>query len=85
MSNRIFDSSSVERLSTLVRIARDNGLAISIDFIGTSPGHQIFGETWLVQIYDEKERLVVSAHAKNPNDVIKKVHENWFAKTAPKI
>lgn len=84
MSNRIFDASSVDKLSTLVKIAKDNGLAISIDFMGTSPGHNIYGETWIIQIYDEKERLVISANAKTANDAIRKVHENWFTKTSPR-
>ena len=84
MSNRIFDVSAIEKLSTLVSIAKDNGLAVSIDFIGSSPKHKIDGETWIVQIYDEQERLVVSANAKTANEAVRKVHENWFAKTSPR-
>lgn len=79
MSNRIFDASSVEKLSTLVSIARDNSLAVSIDYIGNSKD-----DLWIVQIFDIQERLVVSGNGKTAIEAIRRVHDNWFNKTAPK-
>ena len=79
MSNRIFDASSVDKLSTLISIAKDNDLAVSIDFIGNSKGG-----LWIVQIFDAEERLVVSANGKTAVEAIRKLHDNWFSKAAPK-
>ncbi|MFN4894192.1 MAG: hypothetical protein ACK5HO_00225 [Pseudomonadota bacterium] len=84
MLTRIFDAPSVDKLSTLVSIAKDNGLAVSIDFIAGSRKSKIDTEIWIVQIYDKDERLVVSANGKTANDAIRRLHENWFSKTAPK-
>lgn len=79
MSNRIFDASSVEKLSTLINIAKENSLAVSIDYLGSSKDG-----LWIVQIFDLQERLVVSANAKTAVEAIRKIHDNWFSKTAPK-
>lgn len=79
MSNRIFDASSVDKLSTLISIAKDNNLAVSIDYLGSSRD-----EVWIVQIFDLQERLVVSANGKSAIEAIRKVHDNWFNKAAPK-
>lgn len=79
MSNRIFDASSVDKLSTLVAIAKDNGLAVTLDFIGSGKE-----DLWIVQIFDLKERLIVSANAKTANDAVRRLHDNWFSKAAPK-
>lgn len=76
VSNRIIDFSALDKLSTIVSIAKEHGLAISIDFIG---------DLWIVQMFDQQERLVISANADNPSSAISKVHENWLRKTAPKI
>lgn len=79
MSNRIFDAQSVDKLSMLVSIAKDNGLAVSMDYLGSSRD-----DLWIVQIFDIQERLVVSANGKTAMEAIRKIHENWFTKTAPK-
>lgn len=79
MSNRIFDASSVDKLSALISIAKDNGLAVSIDFLGS-----VKDSLWIVQIFDLQERLVVSGNGKTAIDAIRRVHDNWFSKTAPK-
>ena len=79
MSNRIFDASSVDKLSALIAIAKDNSLAVSMDFLGNSKD-----EMWIVQIFDLQERLIVSANGKSAIEAIRKVHDNWFTKTAPK-
>lgn len=79
MSNRIVDTPSVEKLSTLVAIAKENSLAVSIDYLGSTRD-----DIWIVQIFDIQERLVVSANGKSLPEVIRRVHENWFTKTAPK-
>ncbi len=79
MSNRIVDTPSVEKLSTLVAIAKENSLAVSIDYLGSTRD-----DIWIVQIFDIQERLVVSANGKSLPEVIRRVHENWFIKTAPK-
>lgn len=79
MSNRIFDASSVEKLSTLINIAKENSLAVSMDYLGSSKDG-----LWIIQIFDLQERLVVSANAKTAVEAIRKIHDNWFSKTAPK-
>jgi uncharacterized membrane protein YqjE len=79
VSNRIFDTPSVDKLSTLVAIARDNGLAMSIDFLGGCKDN-----LWIIQIFDSQERLVVSANAKTVIEAVSKIHTNWFVKTSPK-
>ena len=79
MSTRIIDGSSADKLSTLVSIARDNNLAVSIDYLGSSRD-----DLWIVQIFDIQERLVVSSNGKTLIEAIRKIHENWFTKTAPK-
>lgn len=78
MSTRIIDIQSLEQLSALVEIAKDSGLAISIDYMPQL-------EAWIIQLFDAQERLIVSANAKNPNDAIRKVYSNWFSKTGPKL
>jgi hypothetical protein len=79
VSNRIFDASSVEKLSTLINIAKENSLAVSMDYLGSSKDG-----LWIIQIFDLQERLVVSATAKTAVEAIRKIHDNWFSKTAPK-
>lgn len=79
MSNRIFDAASVDKLSALISIAKDNSLAVSIDFLGNSKDGM-----WIIQIFDLQERLVVSGNGKTAIEAIRKVHDNWFSKTAPK-
>ncbi len=79
MSNRIFDASSVDKLSTLISIAKDNSLAVSIDYLGGSRN-----DLWIIQIFDIQERLVVSANGKTAMEAVRRIHESWFAKTAPK-
>lgn len=79
MSNRIIDAPSVEKLSTLIGIAKDNSLAVSIDYLGGAKN-----DLWIVQIFDIQERLVVSANGETLMEAIRRIHENWFNKTAPK-
>jgi hypothetical protein len=79
VSTRIIDGSSADKLSTLVSIARDNNLAVSIDYLGSSRD-----DLWIVQIFDIQERLVVSSNGKTLIEAIRRIHENWFTKTAPK-
>ena len=79
MSNRILDVSSVDKLSALISIAKDNGLAVSIDYLGGTRD-----EIWIVQVFDLQERLVVSANGKTAMEAIRRIHENWFTKTSPK-
>lgn len=79
MSNRILDASSVDKLSTLVNIAKENGLAVSIDYLGGSRD-----DLWIIQIFDLQERLVISANGKTAMEAIRKIHEGWFTKTSPK-
>lgn len=85
MSNRILDVTAIDRLSTLAAIARDNGLSISIDFINTENKNGVGVDLWIVQVYDNDERLVVSGRGKSAVEAIKVVHENWFAKHLPKV
>jgi hypothetical protein len=79
VSNRIIDAPSVDKLSTLVSIAKDNGLAVSIDYLGGARN-----DLWIIQIFDMQERLVVSANGKSLIEATRRIHENWFVKTAPK-
>ena len=79
MSNRILDTTSIDKLSTLISIAKDNTLAVSIDYLGGSRDGM-----WIIQIFDLQERIVVSANGKTAIEAVNRVHENWFAKTAPK-
>lgn len=79
MSNRIIDSSSADKLSALISIAKDNSLAVSIDYIGSAKD-----DLWIVQIFDLQERLVVSSNGKSLIEAIRRIHENWFNKATPK-
>jgi hypothetical protein len=79
VSNRIIDAPSAEKLSTLIGIAKDNTLAVSIDYLGGSKN-----DLWIIQIFDMQERLVVSANGKTMIEAVRRIHENWFNKTAPK-
>jgi hypothetical protein len=85
MSNRILDVTAIDRLSTLAAIARDNGLAISIDFLSSDTKNGVGSDVWIVQVYDYEERLVVSGRGKSAVEAIKHVHDNWFAKHLPKV
>lgn len=75
MSNRILDVSSLEKLSTLIGIAKENSLAVSIDYLS---------DLWIAQMFDLQERVVVSTSGKSMNEVVQRLHQCWFAKTAPK-
>lgn len=79
MSNRIFDTPTVDKLTTLVNIAKENSLAFSIDYLGPSRD-----ELWIIQLFDVQERLVISANGKTAMEAIRRIHENWLIKTAPK-
>lgn len=79
MSNRIIDTPTVDRLSALVAIAKENGLALSIDFMGA-----LNKNLWIIQLFDAKERLVISANGTTAIEAINRIHANWFTKTAPK-
>ena len=79
MSNRIFDTASIDKLSTLISIAKDNSLAVSIDYLGGSRD-----EMWIIQMLDLQERTIVSANGKTAIEAVRRIHENWLAKTAPK-
>ena len=79
MSNRIFDTTSIDKLSTLISIAKDNSLAVSIDYLGGSRD-----EMWIIQMFDLQERTIVSANGKTAIEAVRRIHENWLAKTAPK-
>lgn len=79
MSNRIFDAPTVDKLTTLVNIAKENSLAFSIDYLGASRDG-----LWIIQLFDVQERLVISANGKTAMEAIRRIHENWLIKTAPK-
>lgn len=85
MSNRILDVSSLDRLTTLASIARENGLAIAIDLLGTSAKQKVNTETWIVQIFDEEERLIVSGRGKTAIEAVRQAHDNWFNKNLLKV
>lgn len=79
MSNRILDTASIDKLSTLISIAKDNSLAVSVDYLGGSRH-----EMWIIQMFDLQERTIVSANGKTAIEAVRRIHENWLAKTAPK-
>jgi len=76
VSNRILDISALDKLSTIIAVAKEYSLAVSIDFLG---------DFWIMQMFDSQERLVVSANAKTATEVVNKVHENWLKRTSPKL
>jgi hypothetical protein len=76
VSNRIIDIPALDKLSTIISIAKEYSLAVSIDFMG---------EFWIMQMFDQQERLVISANAETATQVINKVHENWLKRTSPKL
>lgn len=76
MSNRILDISSLDKFSTIINIAKEYSLAVSLDFMG---------DFWIMQMFDTQERLVISANAQTATEVVNKVHENWLKRTAPKL
>lgn len=73
MSNRILDVSSLDKLAVLAKVATDNCLAISIDYLGAS-------SVWIAQIFDDKERVVVTASGKTAVSAVQALHANWFSK-----
>lgn len=76
MSNRILDIPALDKLSTIISIAKEYSLAVSIDFMG---------DFWIMQMFDQQERLVISANAETATQVVNKVYENWLKRTAPKL
>lgn len=84
MSIRVVDIPAVDKLSQLTAIARENGLAISIDFLGTSAKHSIATETWIVQLYDDREHLIITGRGRCLSSAIKTAYEAYFAKTEPR-
>lgn len=76
MSNRIIDIPSTDKLSTIISIAKEHSLAVSIDFLG---------DLWIMQMFDHQERLVISANAETLTQVVSKVYENWLKRTSPKL
>lgn len=76
MSNRIIDIPALDKLSTIISIAKEYSLAVSLDFMG---------ELWIMQMFDQQERLVISANAETATQVVNKVHENWLKRTSPKL
>lgn len=76
MSNRILDIPTLDRLSTVISIAKEYSLAVSLDFLGNM---------WIMQMFDSQERLVISANAATAGEVVNKVHEDWLKRTAPKL
>lgn len=76
MSNRILDISSLDKFSTIINIAKEYSLAVSLDFMG---------DFWIMQMFDTQERLVISANAQTATEVVDKVHENWLKRTSPKL
>lgn len=85
MSNRILDISAIDRLTTLTSIARENGLSISLDLLGTSAKQKLNEETWIVQIFDEEERLLVSGRGQTAVEAVRQVYDNWFNKNLFKV
>lgn len=76
VSNRIIDIPTLDRFSTIIGVAKEYNLAVSLDFIG---------DFWIMQMFDQQERLVISANAETATQVVNKVYENWLKRTAPKL
>ena len=76
MSNRILDIPTLDRFSTVISVAKEYSLAVSLDFLGNM---------WIMQMFDSQERLVISANAPTAAEVVNKVHEDWLKRTAPKL
>lgn len=76
MSNRIFDTPSINKLANIIEIAKEHSLAVSIDFCQ---------DLWIMQMFDLQERMVISASGKTSSEVITKLFNNWLSKTGPKI
>lgn len=75
MSNNIFYNSSINKLANIVEIAKENSLAVSIDYCA---------DLWILQIFDLQERLIITANDKNPNFAINKLFDGWMARTSLK-
>lgn len=73
---KLINTSSSEKLFALTGIARDSGLAISMDYISSR-------DLWILQMFDSQERLVVSANGVSLGDVIDRLHENFLKATSP--
>lgn len=76
MSNRILDISTLDKLSTIIGVAKEYSLVVSLDFLGN---------LWIMQMFDIQERLVISANAPTAGEVVNKVHEDWLKRTSPKL
>jgi hypothetical protein len=76
VSNRILDIAALDKLSTVISIAKEYSLAVSLDFLGN---------LWIMQMFDQQERLVISANADTATEVVNKVHEDWLKRTSPKL
>lgn len=83
MSNRILDVTSIDKLTALVNAAREEQMFITIDFLGGSHKQGKDEDLWIIQIFDEKERTVVSARGRTANDAARLIHQNWFNKLLP--
>jgi hypothetical protein len=82
-SKRLFDVATTERLAHLTAAAVENGLALSIDFLGPYAASKTQGSWWIVQLFDSEERQVVSGRGSSPHDAVYSAQQAWLARTAP--
>jgi hypothetical protein len=83
-NKRLFDVATTERLALLTAVAIEHGLSLSIDLLGPYAASKTQGKWWIVQLFDQEEKLVVSGRGSSPHDAVYAAHQAWFARCAPK-
>jgi hypothetical protein len=73
---RLIDAATAEKLSSLYTHALTNGLTLSLDFNGYRSPETL----WIIQMWDEQERIVVSGRGKDARDAIMSLHDKWIKK-----
>jgi hypothetical protein len=79
-TKRLFDVATAERLALLTAEAIENGLSLSIDLLGPYAASKTQGNWWIVQLFDQDEKLIVSGRGASPHDAVLNAYQAWIAR-----
>jgi hypothetical protein len=83
-AKRLFDVATTERLALLTAVAIEHGLSLSIDLLGPYAASKTQGKWWIVQLFDQDEKLVVTGRGSTPHDAVHTAHQAWIARGNPR-
>jgi hypothetical protein len=76
---KILDSQTADRLTVLIAQAKESTLTFSLDFCPLRPSEYAF----IGQLFDTREREIISARGHTLAEVISGLHDRWLAKGLP--